>query len=856
MTAFGCAAEAYEDGLSPSLENAHAAFSSDGSTLFAISPSAPMDDSSAASLFGVGTLQADGVAASGTRPVLMILVEFSDRPFNASNDNKHYDELMFGNGEQSVAKLYEEMSKGRFAWTNAGIQLVKATDDPATPCKETTRACAFGSDAAWTGVMSRALKQTGDAGLFDFNAYNLNGDDRLTQHELQVIFVDAGGGNGGAVRDFGCMPSQSGHKALLSCGRKGSMGEAGDVATFAHELGHSLGIAWDLYNDTFDTDSRDLTLMSGFAAVHMDPYHKMRLGWTSPLVFDVSRDVGTCVEQNFVSNPDADPRPVLLYDSRRGTNEYFLLEQRRRVGHDSTIASEGIAVWHVKLRADGRPFQVRGRAIGPGNNGRLDTPINTRDAGRDYAPWGRPDGVIDSIVAGSDLVLDSIAQGDDTYSMRNFILTRGVPTAAGAAPTVGGARLWRHTDGWFRLQWVSSAEGAAATFVDAGFAVRAGRQFPGQDWVGLQFWKDNTGLTYIPVDTSSISRCLDDTIIQSTAGINHTCFLRANGQVYCTGSNGAGALGDGTTESLRTSPVLVSTSLRFTQIDAGLNYTCGKTTKGYVACWGFNADGELGVGDRVSRATPTYTPLSDVAKVIAGPTYACALHNNRTVSCWGENLWGQLGAGDWALRTSPALIAGLSNVTDVALGPSHACASTSAGQVYCWGSNLQGELGVGDSVNRSRPTLLPTLAGASKVVAGQNFTCALQNNGAVQCWGLQNAGQLGDGLSRSRNVPGPARISGVTALAAGGAHVCAKLSTGVSCWGEGTYGQLGTGRTLSMSLPYPITGTSDVMSLDANASQTCVIRTGGTTACTGRNEYGQIGNRTQTRAIALTTTTW
>lgn len=823
---------------------------------FGIQPSAPMEDSMAASMFGVGTLRSGGAQALGSRPILTVLIEFSDTSFSPANDSLHYRDVLFGYGEQSVYKLYSEMSKGRFLWSYAGIQSVKATDDPSTACDERMRSCATGTGEAWNGVMARAVTQLGDAGRVNYAAYNANGDTQLTHDELTILVVDAGGGDGGAVRDFGCMPTGSSSKAIQACGKKGSIGEAGDVFTFAHELAHTLGIDWDLYNDTFDADSPGLTLMSGWVPVHMDPYHKMRLGWTTPLVFDVATAVGTCVAQDFVSNPSADPRPVLIYDSRRGTNEYFLLEQRRRMGHDATLTSEGVAVWHVKLRADGTPFQVRGRTIAPGANGRLDTPIHARDTGRDYAPWNRPDGVIDTIEGGADGVLDSVARGDDTYSARNYILTRGVPATVGGMATLGGSRLWQQKDGWFRLQWVSSADGAPATFVDAGLSIRVGRKFPGQSWVGLQFWKDRTGLSYIPVDTTSIARCLDDAITQTTVGANHTCFLRSTGQVYCTGSNGAGALGDASTVALRTTPSLVSTSLRFTQIDAGLNYTCGTTSKGHVACWGFNADGELGLGDRVSRATPTYTPLTDVAKVIAGPTYACALHNNRTVSCWGENNWGQLGAGDWALRTSPALIAGLSNVTDVALGPTHACAATSLGQVYCWGSNTRGELGVGDSVSRARPTFVGSLSSVSKVVAGQNFSCALQTTGAVQCWGLQDLGQLGDGLSRSRSLPGAARINGVTALTAGAAHVCAKTEAGVSCWGQGLYGQLGTGGILSMSLPYPIGGTANVTTLEANAQQTCFIRNDGSPSCTGRNEYGQLGNGTRLRAHVFTAVSW
>ncbi|MGH7537872.1 MAG: RCC1 domain-containing protein, partial [Gemmatimonadales bacterium] len=94
-----------------------------------------------------------------------------------------------------------------------------------------------------------------------------------------------------------------------------------------------------------------------------------------------------------------------------------------------------------------------------------------------------------------------------------------------------------------------------------------------------------------------------------TVGEAHACALAVSGAAYCWGSgellgNGAFVQMCGPTPC-STYPVPVSVVPSFTQLAAGLNYTCGLTAAGEAHCWGYNDSGQLGNGRLGYDALPT-----------------------------------------------------------------------------------------------------------------------------------------------------------------------------------------------------------------------------------------------------------
>ena len=146
----------------------------------------------------------------------------------------------------------------------------------------------------------------------------------------------------------------------------------------------------------------------------------------------------------------------------------------------------------------------------------------------------------------------------------------------------------------------------------------------------------------------------------------------------------------------------------------------------------------------------------------------------------GGRLW-RLGA-PWFIALVVALISA-----------APAAAAAAATSLSAWGDNSGGELGNGTVTESNSPVAVP-VSGVEQVAAGARFTIALVLPGKMLAWGENQFGQLGDGTQTDSSVPvavkGPQ--SGVAAVAAGGGHSLALLSSGrVLAWGDNAFGQLG-----------------------------------------------------------------
>ncbi len=312
-----------------------------------------------------------------------------------------------------------------------------------------------------------------------------------------------------------------------------------------------------------------------------------------------------------------------------------------------------------------------------------------------------------------------------------------------------------------------------------------------------------------------------------------------------------GALGDDEVDASLTTFVCdpFDESLKFVQISAGNQYTCGVTTNGGAKCWGDNSSGQLGDGALVDQDEPVDVVglTSGVAQVAAGDVHTCALLTNGGAKCWGGNASGQLGDGSQTQRLTPVDVTRLtSGVAAITTGDDHTCAITTSGDATCWGLNDDGQLGDGSQTSASSPVNVSSLrSGVLAISAGARHTCAILTGGGATCWGDNDNGQLGDDSNDDRSTP--VDVVGMTSdtasISAGGNHTCAVTTTnGAKCWGNNFFGALGEGTTRQRATPQGVSGlSSSAASISAGDGFTCAVTTAGAVECWGANGSGQLG---------------
>ena len=80
---------------------------------------------------------------------------------------------------------------------------------------------------------------------------------------------------------------------------------------------------------------------------------------------------------------------------------------------------------------------------------------------------------------------------------------------------------------------------------------------------------------------------------------------KANGEVWCSGSNSGGVLGTNEADSSsHSSPVLVIGNHSFIEIFGGNGWALSRKSNGEVWSWGINSSGALGHNDLVSYSSP------------------------------------------------------------------------------------------------------------------------------------------------------------------------------------------------------------------------------------------------------------
>lgn len=290
--------------------------------------------------------------------ILCILIEFSDKPAQVSA--VYFDTLLFGSATGTVKNYYSEVSYGTFDVVTVN----------------------YPSAIGWqTAPQTYAYYCNGDNGLgtypqnsqklfediidlvdpvVNFSNYDMNSDGYVDA--VMLVHTGSGAELTGNANDiwshaWGITPRLRDGKWLSRYAIQPEYwNSAGDmtIGVFAHEMGHAYFGYPDLYDIDYSSNGIGRwSLMAGGSwngsygnsPAHPDAWSRIEAGFAT-----ATNVVSNLVNQS-IPNVEQNSSGAIfrLWTNGIVGNQYFLIENRQRVGYDAQLPSgaSGLLVWHI-----------------------------------------------------------------------------------------------------------------------------------------------------------------------------------------------------------------------------------------------------------------------------------------------------------------------------------------------------------------------------------------------------------------------------------------------------------------------------------------------------------------------------
>lgn len=299
--------------------------------------------------FGEGQSSFFGAWAKPKFRIAVVLAEFSDVKHNPQIPRRDFWRLMFSKGEYtgrnatgeevfgSLRDYYRENSGGKLDVTGRVFGWI-AVDRP----REYFETQSMGSKAFTKeflgAVVERVKKDEGDDVFDEFDGLVILHAGDQSHNRPKALWPHRSSVRVGR-RSMPYFLSSEGGKFIASIG------------VHCHEFGHMIGLP-DQYGKDHATGVGKWCLMSvghmgGGGSRNHRPYQicawcKEQLGWVKPVVLD-PRDVQHLRLDPVEKNPAAVGKILLRPDG----SEYFLIENRQKIGFDSDLDADGLLIWRV-----------------------------------------------------------------------------------------------------------------------------------------------------------------------------------------------------------------------------------------------------------------------------------------------------------------------------------------------------------------------------------------------------------------------------------------------------------------------------------------------------------------------------
>ena len=292
----------------------------------------------------------------------------------------------------------------------------------------------------------------------------------------------------------------------------------------------------------------------------------------------------------------------------------------------------------------------------------------------------------------------------------------------------------------------------------------------------------NTAIQHQLVKSATQVEKLSTSSVGYHQDYNHVAILKVDGSVWLSGNNDEGQLGNGneTHQSLWVKANIpeLAKDILCLGTDQGNTYILSRDGNVYAS--GYNGYGQLGDGSTsrsfVFKKINNISDYNVVKMVGAGGTrsgksayyynFALFLTDKGRVFGVGHNGYGQLGVNNTSNQSLPIeMNYGHNNESDpvVSIFTSKGAWGSSgyitkSRKLYMTGHNGYGELGVGDTSNRSVPTFVMDNVEYVQAISSGTYSyhrtyLALKTDKSVWTWGYNGNGQIGDNSTTNRNLP-------------------------------------------------------------------------------------------------------
>ncbi len=318
--------------------------------------------------------QSGGVAITGTKGFPVIPMLWANTPGAPYSSSDLEDQLFTGPWPTGTLKeYYEEVSYGVFSVTGVVSEWIALSEDD-TYYEGSGNGSIPGSDHLDEALLEA---MAGADGAIDFSQFDNDGPDGMPNTADDDGYVDfimflhpeSGGecspasdnvwSHKGSLSYWGALSYESDDPSnspgtpftrindyFVSAGLGCFGGQAG-IGTPCHEFGHALDIK-DLYDVEYESDGLgEWCLMAAGSwntqdsPAHMSAWVKERLGWLS--YFYVTSDL----EHLCLPPVETHRSAVRLWANGSVGAEYFLVENRQKIGFDSELSSPGLVIYHI-----------------------------------------------------------------------------------------------------------------------------------------------------------------------------------------------------------------------------------------------------------------------------------------------------------------------------------------------------------------------------------------------------------------------------------------------------------------------------------------------------------------------------